>query len=109
MAEIFYPFDSRYIFNPVLSDGGLSGSRPALIGIGLMPLLQPAFTCFPPSRHLMGTEPINPADRMTVSLAGVATLLRVEVEVEKAVWRRWCLTARSGSQPAKGSTTPTPS
>jgi len=26
MAEIFYLFDSRYIFNPVLSGGGLSGS-----------------------------------------------------------------------------------
>ena len=93
VAEIFYLFNSRYIFNPVLSRGGLLGSRPVLISIGLMLLLQLAFTYFPPLRHLMGTEPISPADWMTVTLAGVTVLLLVELE--KAVWRRWRTTAKN--------------
>ena len=86
MGEIFYLFNSRYIHNSVLSRAGLLGSRPVLISIGLMLLLQLAFTYFPPLQHLMGTEPISMADWGIVTLAGVVVLLLVELE--KAVWRR---------------------
>ncbi|MEI2780570.1 MAG: cation-transporting P-type ATPase [Candidatus Competibacter sp.] len=85
MAEIFYLLNSRYIFNPVLSREGLLGSRPVLISIGLMLLLQLAFTYFPPLRHLMGTEPISLVDWGIVTLAGLAAFLLVELE--KVVWR----------------------
>ena len=85
VSEIFYLFNSRYIYGSVLSRAGLLGSRPVLISIGLMLLLQLAFTYFPPLQHLMGTEPISLADWGIVTLAGVAVLLLVELE--KAVWR----------------------
>jgi magnesium-transporting ATPase (P-type) len=88
MAEIFYLFNSRYIFNPVLSTEGLLGSRPVLISIGLMLSLQLAFTYIPPLQHLMGTESIGLVDWGIVTLAGVAVLLLVEAE--KAIWRGWC-------------------
>jgi magnesium-transporting ATPase (P-type) len=85
MSEIFYLFNSRYIHGSVLSRAGLLGSRPVLVSIGLMLLLQLAFTYFPPMQRLMGTAPIIAADWGIVTLAGLAVLLLVELE--KAVWR----------------------
>jgi magnesium-transporting ATPase (P-type) len=85
MSEIFYLFNSRYIHGSVLSRAGLLGSRPVLISIGLMLLLQLAFTYLPPMQELMGTTAISAADWGIVILAGVALLLLVELE--KAVWR----------------------
>ena len=85
LGEIFYLFNSRYIHGSVLSRAGLLGSRPVLISIGLMLLLQLAFTYFPPLQRLMGTAPISVADWGIVTLAGVVILLLVELE--KAVWR----------------------
>ncbi|MDG4596338.1 MAG: cation-transporting P-type ATPase [Candidatus Contendobacter sp.] len=92
VGEIFYLFNSRYIHGSVLSRAGLLGSRPVLISIGLMLLLQLAFTYFPPLQRLMGTEPIGVADWGIVLLAGVAVLLLVELE--KAVWRGLWQTTR---------------
>ncbi len=86
LGEIFYLFNSRYIHGSVLSRAGLLGSRPVLISMGLMLLLQLAFTYFPPLQHLMGTEPIRLADWGIVTLAGMVILLLVELE--KAVWRQ---------------------
>ncbi|MDS4027514.1 MAG: cation-transporting P-type ATPase [Candidatus Contendobacter sp.] len=86
LGEIFYLFNSRYIHGSVLSRAGLLGSRPVLISMGLMLLLQLAFTYFPLLQHLMGTEPIRLADWGIVTLAGMVILLLVELE--KAVWRQ---------------------
>ncbi len=86
MGEIFYLFNSRYIYGSVLSREGLLGSRPVLGTIGLMLLLQLAFTYLPPMQQLMGTTAISAADWGIVTLAGLALLLLVELE--KAVWRR---------------------
>ena len=85
MGEIFYLFNSRYIHGSVLSRAGLLGSRPVLISIGLMLLLQLAFTYLPPMQELMGTTAISAEDWGIVTLAGLALLLLVELE--KAVWR----------------------
>lgn len=85
VSEIFYLFNSRYIHGSVLSRAGLLGSRPVLVSIVLMLLLQLAFTYFPPLQRLMGTEPIGVADWGIVILAGLAVLLLVELE--KAAWR----------------------
>ncbi len=85
VSEIFYLFNSRYIHASVLSRAGLLGSRPVLISIGLMLLLQLAFTYLPPMQALMGTTAISAADWGVVTLAGLAVLLLVELE--KAVWR----------------------
>jgi len=85
MGEIFYLFNSRFIYSSVLSWNGLLGSRPVLISIGLMLLLQLAFTYLPLMQALLGTAPISAADWGIVTLAGVTVLLLVELE--KAVWR----------------------
>ncbi len=85
MGEIFYLFNSRYIHASVLSREGLLGSHPVLATIGLMLLLQLAFTYLPPMQQVMGTTAISPADWGIVTLAGVAVLLLVELE--KAFWR----------------------
>ncbi|RUQ36129.1 MAG: cation-transporting P-type ATPase [Candidatus Competibacteraceae bacterium] len=85
VSEIFYLFNSRYIYGSVLTRAGLLGSRPVLISIGLMLLLQLAFTYLPALQYLMGTASISLADWGIVTLAGLAVLLLVELE--KALWR----------------------
>ncbi|HRY16812.1 MAG TPA: cation-transporting P-type ATPase [Candidatus Competibacteraceae bacterium] len=86
MNEIFYLFNSRYLYQPVLSREGLLGSRPVLVTIGILLVLQLAFTYLPPMQHLLGTMPISAANWAIVVLAGFALLLMVELE--KAIWRR---------------------
>ena len=95
VGEIFYLFNSRYIYDSILSRTGLFGSRPVLITIGILLLLQLAFTYFPPLRYLMGTAPMPARDWVIVTLAGLAVLLLVELE--KALWRHmYARTGRAG-------------
>ncbi|MBK8750239.1 MAG: cation-transporting P-type ATPase [Candidatus Competibacteraceae bacterium] len=91
MGEIFYLFNSRYLYDSVLSRQGLFGSRYVLATISILLVLQLAFTYFPPMQRLMGTAPMSAGSWISVMLAGVAVLLLVELE--KAVWRRWRSTA----------------
>ena len=86
MGEICYLFNSRFIFDSSLSRQGLLGSRPVLITVGILLVLQLAFTYFPPVQRLLGTAPISAADWGIVTLAGLAVFLLVELE--KVVWRR---------------------
>jgi len=85
MGEIFYLFNSRSLYESVLSWEGLFGNRYVPITIGLMLLLQLTFTYFPPMQQLMGTAPMSIGSWGLVILAGVAVLLLVEWE--KAIWR----------------------
>ena len=85
VGEIFFLFNSRYIYSSSLSREGLLGSRPVLTTIGILLVLQLAFTYFPPMHRLLGTAPISARSWMIVTLAGVAVLL--VVELEKAIWR----------------------
>ena len=87
MGEIFFLFNSRHLHASVLSREGLLGSRPVLITVGLMLLLQLLFTYWKPLQGLMGTMPINGLDWVIVTLAGLAVFLLVEME--KGLWRRW--------------------
>ena len=85
MGEICYLFNSRYIYDSVLSWEGLLGNRYALATIGILLALQMAFTYFPPMQRLLGTAPMSASSWLIVTLAGVAVLLLVELE--KAIWR----------------------
>ena len=85
VGEIFFLFNSRYIYSSSLSREGLLSSRPVLTTIGILLVLQLAFTYFPPMHRLLGTAPISARSWMIVTLAGVAVLL--VVELEKAIWR----------------------
>jgi magnesium-transporting ATPase (P-type) len=86
MGEIFYLFNSRYLYQSVLSREGLLGSRPVLVTVSILLALQLALTYLPPMQHLLGTAPIRAADWAIVTLAGLAVFLLVELE--KVVWRR---------------------
>ncbi|MGB5062601.1 MAG: HAD-IC family P-type ATPase, partial [Candidatus Competibacter sp.] len=86
MGEICYLFNSRFMFDTALSRDGLLGSRAVLLTVGILLVLQLAFTYFPPLQRLLGTAPIGAADWGLVTLAGLAVFLLVELE--KTVWRR---------------------
>jgi len=86
MGEIFYLFNSRYLYQSALSREGLLGSRPVLATISVLLALQLALTYLPPIQQLLGTAPIRAVDWGIVTLAGLAVFFLVELE--KAVWRR---------------------
>jgi magnesium-transporting ATPase (P-type) len=84
--EAFYLFNSRYLYDPVLSRNGLLGSRAVLATVSILLVIQLAFTYWPPMQHLLGTAPISAVDWVIIASAGLALLLLVELE--KAIWRR---------------------
>jgi magnesium-transporting ATPase (P-type) len=86
MGEICYLFNSRYVYDSVLSRDGLLGSRYVLASIGILLVVQMVFTYFPPMQRLMGTASMNASSWLVVTLAGLAVLLLVELE--KAIWRQ---------------------
>lgn len=85
--EIFYLFNSRYTYAPVLNWAGLFGNRYALLAVGLLLLLQFAFTYLAPLQRLFGTAPIGAGDWLRIVLVAVSVLFLVELE--KALVRRW--------------------
>ncbi|MFO1371681.1 MAG: cation-transporting P-type ATPase [Candidatus Competibacteraceae bacterium] len=97
MGEIFFLFNSRSITGSVLSWDGLLGSHSVLATIGILLVLQLAFTYFPPLQHLMSTTPMSAANWGIVTLAGLAMFLLVELE--KAGWR-WLQNVLSSSEKA---------
>jgi magnesium-transporting ATPase (P-type) len=86
MGQVFYLFNSRYILEPVFNRAGLFGSRPVLIAVAMMVLLQGLFTYAPPLQYLFGTTAIGWDEWVWILAFGV--VLFVLVELEKAVFRR---------------------
>lgn len=84
--EIFYLFNTRSIFGPVLNRAGLLGNRIALYAIGILVLFQLAFTYASPMQALFATE------AMTLQQWGVVVLVASSVlwlvELEKWLARR---------------------
>ncbi|MCB1822383.1 MAG: cation transporting ATPase C-terminal domain-containing protein, partial [Candidatus Competibacteraceae bacterium] len=70
----------------ILSRDGLLGSRAVLATVGILLVIQMAFTYWPPMQHLLGATPISAVDWVIIASAGLALLLLIEVE--KAIWRR---------------------
>ncbi len=83
--EAFYLLNSRFIRRPVLSAHGLFGSRPVLIAIAAVIVMQLAFTYLPPFQALFGTRPLTLSDWGLV--LGAAAGLFLIVETEKVVSR----------------------
>ena len=94
MGQLFYLFNSRYLLEPVLNRDGLLGSRPVLIAIGVLLVLQALFTYAPPLQFLFGTTAIGVADWLRILAFGA--LLLLVVEAEKA-WLRARDGARAGT------------
>jgi magnesium-transporting ATPase (P-type) len=86
MGQLFYLFNSRYILEPVLNRAGLLGSRPVLIAVGVLIVLQGLFTYAPPLQFLFGTAALGVDDWTRILVFGVA--LFVLVELEKALLKR---------------------
>jgi len=87
MFEIFYLFNSRYIYAPVLNTQGLFGNQYALIATGLLVLFQLAFTYLSPMQTLFGTTGLDGMTWLIIVL--VASTVLFLVELEKFVVRRF--------------------
>jgi magnesium-transporting ATPase (P-type) len=84
-GEIVYLVNCRRIMAASWRWDGLFGSRPVLIGIGLVVLLQMPFTYLPAMQELFGTGPVGPASWGRIALLAVG--LFIVVELEKAAGR----------------------
>jgi magnesium-transporting ATPase (P-type) len=78
--EIFYLWNTRHLLAPILSREGLFGSRPVLIAIALVIVLQLLFTYAPPLQALFGTAPLGLDWWALIIGLGVPVLLVVELE-----------------------------
>ena len=85
-GEAFYLFNCRHLREPVLNLEGLTGNRWVLVSVGVLVLLQAAFTYAPPMQALFGTVGLTGVEWSRILGAGLAILLIVEAD--KAVVRR---------------------
>ena len=95
MGEIFYLFNCRYLYAPVLSREGLFGNRYVLIAISLLLGLQALFTYAPFMQVLFGTTAIDVDAWLRVLGFGVAVFAVVELE---KTWLRWRYAVRDFKQ-----------
>ncbi|MFO7955364.1 MAG: cation-transporting P-type ATPase [Thioalkalivibrio sp.] len=86
MGQLFFLFNSRYILEPSCSREGLFGSRPVLIAVGALILLQGLFTYSPTLQFLFGTTAIGLQEWARILVFGI--VLFTIVEFEKAFLRR---------------------
>ncbi|MGF1623643.1 MAG: cation-transporting P-type ATPase [Alphaproteobacteria bacterium] len=80
VMEIFYLFSVRYLGGTSLSWRGVLGTPAVLIGVGLVVVLQLAFTYLPFMNSLFATRPVALVDGLAVLAAGVALLGVLELE-----------------------------
>jgi Ca2+-transporting ATPase len=85
--EVGYLINCRRIYDSVLSIEGLFGSKPALIAIGLVIVLQLAFTYLPIMQYLFKTQPLNMA-QWGVSFVLVLVVFFI-IELEKMMARNY--------------------
>jgi magnesium-transporting ATPase (P-type) len=79
-GEIVYLINSRRIFGSACTLDGIFGSRPVLIAIVLVGLVQLLFTYAPPMHAAFDTVPIGWAAWGRIALLAVAVFLAVETE-----------------------------
>ncbi len=88
VLEIAYLFSVRFQRGSSLTWRGVLGTRPVLIGVGLVVALQLAFTYAPPLQLLFGTVALDPvADGLPI--LGAELVLLAVLEAEKYVRRRF--------------------
>ena len=81
-----YLINSRFQLNSTLSVSGIFGSRPVWMAIGMIMMLQMAFTYLPFMQLLFGSEGL--ALRHWLAIVTVSGLVYLAVELEKRIWRR---------------------
>jgi len=80
MFEVFYLFSARYLLAPALTIEGLSGNRYVLYAIGLLIIIQLAFTYFEPMQALFATSDMSTDAWLRVIVVASSVLLLVELE-----------------------------
>ncbi len=78
--EIFYLFSSRYILASSVSLQALIGNRFVLIAVGILVVLQLAFTYWHPMQTVFGTEALTAADWLRIVAVGASVFVLVEIE-----------------------------
>ncbi len=92
MFEVFYLFNTRFLFDPVLNRRGLLGSRYVLAAVVLVMGFQLLFTYAPFMQVLFSTVPIDADAWLRITLVGASVL--VLVELEKLFFRRFLNTTK---------------
>jgi calcium-translocating P-type ATPase len=87
MFEIFYLFNARHLFAPSLTREGLLGNRYALYAVGMLALMQLAFTYTTPMQVLFGTTAIGMM--AWIRIVAIASTVLILVELEKMILRRF--------------------
>lgn len=86
VMEVFYLFSVRFLRTPSLTLQGVLGTRPVLISVGAVVVLQLLFTYAPFMERFFETRPVGIVEGIPVIAAGIA--LFVILEIEKFVRRR---------------------
>ena len=86
VMEIFYLFSVRFLTATSLSLKAALGTRPVLIAIGAVTVLQFLFTYAPPMEAFFDTRPIHP--RTGLLVVAIGPLLLLVLEAEKRIRRR---------------------
>ncbi len=87
MFEVFYLLSARYLLAPSLTRAGLTGNRYVLYAIGILLIIQLAFTYLPPMQTLFQTTAIGAEAWLRILLISLSVL--VLVECEKYLLRRF--------------------
>jgi magnesium-transporting ATPase (P-type) len=80
VLEIFYLFSVRFVHGTSLTWRGVLGTRPVLIGVGLVTLAQFAFTYAPFMQLVFDTRAVALLDGVAVVMVGIALLAIIETE-----------------------------
>jgi magnesium-transporting ATPase (P-type) len=80
MVEVFYLFNCRYLTQSIFSQEFLNGSRPMIVAVTSVMLLQAVFSYVPASQQVFGLESIKIIDWITIVFAALPVLLIVEIE-----------------------------
>jgi magnesium-transporting ATPase (P-type) len=92
--EVFYLFSIRYRHASTLNWAGVRGTPAVLIAVGVVVLLQAAFTWAPPMQALFDTRALEPWQLAQCAAAGVLVLLLLELDKLAARARK----ARAGAR-----------
>jgi len=87
MFEIFYLFSARFLVAPSLTMEGLFGNRYVLYAIGLLIVIQLAFTYIGPMQTLFATQAMSSEAWLRVII--VASSVLILVEIEKLLLRKF--------------------
>lgn len=88
LLEVSYLFSSRYIHGPSLTWKGIHGTKPVLIAIGLVFVLQLSFTYLPLMQHIFKTMSMNWWQCVGIGIIGGIGFILLEFEKLTSLFRK---------------------